>query len=363
MQRCVSKMSRGWRRYLYLLMDDLDQGTYPLRRIDASTLFFPPHQKKIPSSTIETVEARLPQPCISFTPTPAGYGTGGLDFFTLFGVGGNKSLIAGSDVNGFTVMYDLDKRTLHCPLSLNEPKQHGPISLAVGDALYVMDRSPLPDSRCGFEALVYDPEQAKVTPDTQEWQWHRLPPPPYVLAPGHIPTPITGYTVVGGSSIWVSTPGIGTYSFDTSTGTWSKAGKWVLPFRGRADYFPEYNLWLGFSSKSSLLCSWDLSTAVKPSLHSSLEEDMLKSKSEGCTLKYSHLVHMGSGKFCVAKFFERVYYEPPPKGYRDYIWPQIERFAVFIGYEMDLIGPGGELRMRKHKSRRYMTNTTHGWVF
>lgn len=80
--------------------------------------------------------------------------------------------------------------------------------------------------------------------------------------------------------IWISTPDIGTYSFDFDTlaGKWSKAGsKWLLPFHGRADYFPEYNSWLGFAAKSGLLCSVDLSTAsvrTKPAVHRVLEEDM-----------------------------------------------------------------------------------------
>lgn len=91
-------------------------------------------------------------------------------------------------------------------------------------------------------------------------------PPPYVLAPGYVSTAITAYAVVNDTEIWVSAPGIGTYSFDTSARVdpWSKAGGWELPFRGRADYFPEYGLWLGFSSRDGmlLLCSSDLRVAT-----------------------------------------------------------------------------------------------------
>ncbi|XP_062193617.1 uncharacterized protein LOC133897047 [Phragmites australis] len=63
---------------------------------------------------------------------------------------------------------------------------------------------------------------------------------------------------------WISTPGVGTYSFDTASSLWIKAGDWELPFRGCADYFTEYGLWLGFSSQCSLLCSSDL--AASPAL-------------------------------------------------------------------------------------------------
>ncbi|RLN05217.1 hypothetical protein C2845_PM13G14310 [Panicum miliaceum] len=109
-----------WRRYLYLLLDHSDKGNYPMRRIDASTLFCPVNQKITPT---EIEDARLPAPFISFTASPtADYGSRVLDFFTLFGRGEKKSLIAGADENGLTVMYDLDQRTVHNQLRLNEQK-------------------------------------------------------------------------------------------------------------------------------------------------------------------------------------------------------------------------------------------------
>ena len=143
---------------------------------------------------------------------------------------------------------------------LNEPKQFETVSLAVGDALYVMDRTPLlpSQSRCGFESLVYDGVPSpKYLENIEDWRWRCLEPPPYVVESGYKPTRIAAYTVVGGSHIWISTPGIGTYSFDTSAGTW------VLPFRDRAHYYiPECDSWLGFSSKTGLLCSSDLKTVA-----------------------------------------------------------------------------------------------------
>ncbi|CAO2161502.1 unnamed protein product [Urochloa humidicola] len=126
-----------WRRYLYLLVDRFNKGTYPLRRIDSSSLFFPMNQQHIAPSKVE--DARLPQPCLSFTPTRCSDGSGSrnMDFFASFGRGEKKSLIAGADENGFTFLYDLDQRTVHNALGLrlNEPKQVDPISLAAGDAL------------------------------------------------------------------------------------------------------------------------------------------------------------------------------------------------------------------------------------
>ncbi|KAF8780425.1 hypothetical protein HU200_001544 [Digitaria exilis] len=155
-------------------------------------------------------------------------------------------------------MYDLAHRTVHNQLRLNSPKHIiDAVSLAVGDSLYVMDRTPVLDNCHGsFEALVYDGEQYnKHDESISEWRWRCLDPPTYVLEPGYKPTRIGGYTVVGGSEIWVSTPGIGTYAFDTSAGTWRKA------FRDHAEYVPECDTWLGFSSRTGLLCSSDLRRA------------------------------------------------------------------------------------------------------
>jgi hypothetical protein len=213
--------------------------------------------------------------------------------------------------------------------------------------------------RCGFEALVHGSEPKPMEDDNlgedddlgpiedddpdaiDDWCWHCLEPPPYVLEPSYKPTRISAYTVVSGTDIWISTPGIGTYSFDTLASKWSKVGKWLLPFRGRADYFPEYDSWLGFTAKSGLLCSVDLNTSsvrTKPAVHSVLEEDMQESL--GCILMDIYLVHLGSGKFCVAKFFHKEYNLVSNEGH---VCSQLEGLAIFTGFVMDRNGPGGAL--------------------
>ena len=107
-----------WRRYLYLLLDHSNKRNYPMRRIDASTLFCSANQKITPA---EIEDTRLPPPFISFTASPtADYGSRVLDFFTMFGHGEKKSLIAGADENGLIVMYDLAQRTVHNQVRLNE---------------------------------------------------------------------------------------------------------------------------------------------------------------------------------------------------------------------------------------------------
>ena len=87
-----------WRRYLYLLLDHSNKRNYPMRRIDASALFYPVNEKITHPTEIE--DARLPAPFISFTASPtADYASRVLDFFTLLGRGEKKSLVAGANEN------------------------------------------------------------------------------------------------------------------------------------------------------------------------------------------------------------------------------------------------------------------------
>ncbi|KAF8780226.1 hypothetical protein HU200_001895 [Digitaria exilis] len=335
----------------------MDNTTYPLRRIDASILF---SSTGTAGSSMKLEEARLPPPFISFTPPRGTCTYGKLDFFSRFGQGKNKSFIAGADQNGCTFLYDLDQRTVHRQVRLNQPKMWNTISVAAGDALYVMDNEPHPGG-C-FEALRCEASRELVL--VPNWRWHSLPPPPYVLQPGYTPTSIGAYTVVNGCMIWISTPGFGTYSFNTLLSEWSKEGDWELPFRGRADYFPEYNLWLGFSSKDNMLCSSQLMAATaqggRPVVFNEDWEDL--QAHESWIPSKSFLVRLGFGKFCVAKFFqtqnkERTAFEGDVIG-------DIQNFVVLTGLTLLRTGVNGELRMIRHGSQLYYFQAmTNGWVF
>jgi hypothetical protein len=68
----------------------------------------------------------------------------------------------------------------------------------------------------------------------------------------------------GGTRILISTESLGTYSFDTAGGEWSKLGDWALPFWGRAEYVREYDLSFGFSAADhGELCASDLGAVQK----------------------------------------------------------------------------------------------------
>ncbi|KAF8780394.1 hypothetical protein HU200_001507 [Digitaria exilis] len=346
------------RRHVYLLVNNFNRATYPLRRIDVSTLF----SSTDTASSTKLSEAPLPQPFISFAPPRGTCFYGKLDFFSRFGQGKNKSFIAGADQNGGTFLYDLDQRTVHSQVRLNQPKMVNTISVAARDALYVLDNEPHPGG-C-FEALRCQPSRELVL--VPKWRWHSLPPPPYVLEPGYTPTSIGAYTTVNSDCfIWISTPGLGTYSFNTLLSELRKEGDWELPFRGRADFFPEYNLWLGFSSKHNMLCS---STLDKPDgqggrpvlLNTDWDEDL--QAHESWIPGKSFLVKLGFGKFCVPKFFQTHHKERT--AYEGDVIGDIQNFVLLTGLTLLRTGVNGELRMIRHGSQLYYFQTmTNGWVF
>ncbi|RLN18404.1 uncharacterized protein C2845_PM02G38420 [Panicum miliaceum] len=115
-----------WRRYLYLVVDDVN-GTYPLRRIDSSTLFFSRNQMQTPYTLVDTP---LPRPHLHFTPSRTKDGNGALEFFGFFGRRQMKSLLAAVDYKGVSHMYDAQDRSIHGIVSPNEPKHRNPVSLA-----------------------------------------------------------------------------------------------------------------------------------------------------------------------------------------------------------------------------------------
>jgi hypothetical protein len=128
-------------------------------------------------------------------------------------------------------------------------------------SLYVMDMSCNASIDTCFEVLACH---------DGSWRWSALPGPPF-LAGGGPPSfrgPIINrcsYAAIDdGSTICVSSMGIGTYAFNTASHVWRQVGQWALPLYGRAEYAPELKLWLGISdycnpSPRPMLCALDLS--------------------------------------------------------------------------------------------------------
>ncbi|CAL4936068.1 unnamed protein product [Urochloa decumbens] len=368
------------RRFLNLVTEFIgDTGVYSLRRINLSCHLFYPSPLAAEAATARTEAAiqanaemqsgykhglrhlqtiattlgPLPPAEINLKPCCSNHARDHFDVVTLLG---DESRILCSDTAGRTSLYDADSHSVMTVPNLRAPKARGsiPISIAADgsaagagqrERLYVMGRWLHPDLRdyC-FEELRHEGGQDLFSALDLFRGWRTLPLPPA----DELPDDIDSYTVVGGSTIYVSstTPGIGT-----------------------AEYVPELKLWFGLSaSRPFHLCAFDLSAVdfERPPavVHTWVDLDMPKSWSPF----QLDLINLGSGRFCVVKMFRCT--RPPfemEMGFsdeedsnddealdcRDVIhW----KFAILTGIE--IVGCDGEgeaapekLRLLKHMSK------------
>jgi hypothetical protein len=255
--------------------------------------------------------------------------------------GRNRDKIVGMDSVGRTFLYDFASRCISTNMPNMPHSVAKPMPVVVGDnGLFVMS-----DIDPQFVALMdgcnpYSTYEAKAN-----WYWQSLQRPPFASCSSD-ENKISAYTVVGNSQIWVSTVGSGTFVFDTHSGAWNKAGDWALPFRGRAEYVPEHNLWFGFSQKEKHICVSDLTavSTVSQPMPQNLWKDLVWP--EDWKLRFTDLLPLGSGKLCIARFFktsdEAEDLDTPNK---------INNFVVLAGVEV--VSREGSPWFIKHKSKRY----------
>jgi hypothetical protein len=352
------------KRYMEYKPLTVMQSLYTLHRINPSRLFFSDKDdQRLQAETAATmINARLPRPTLTFYP-PSKQGPS-MDF-TL--VGSTKDRIVALDYLGSAFLYDDALRAVYPLPSMKGRKQNYPVSVAVGDDLFVMSREPHPFGNSA-EALI---DHTYWWPRS-EMHWHSIPPPPYVkpeeelnqLGCGWYSEILKGsvydYTAVVESDVWVSAPNYGTYSFDMKKdfynpdqgapfrlGQWSKVGDWVLPFQGRAVYAPELKLWFGFSEQEDdnglsnrFICTADLEKAgaAQPPVVSH-QWSYTAPKDQKYNSRASFLVHLGTGgRFCVANFLTGV---------------RRHSMAMLTGVEVTRCGEGEALRFIEHKTYRY----------
>ncbi|XP_048537308.1 uncharacterized protein LOC125515853 [Triticum urartu] len=254
--------------------------------------------------------------------------------------------------------------------------------------LYIIDGLLYPhmaEERPQFEALVW----RGIRP-THHSFWHCdiLPLPPWITH--HKRAFVHGHALVGdticfsisgtedaSTSNSAGIEGAGTYCFHIATREWSKAGDWLMPFHGKADYVPELGLWFGISSQGNLPCAADLSGVVtgeepSPDKMRIWARDDLPEEWQPDILFRSKVASLGSGRFILMDMLDTI---APASG---------KEFTLFTGMELafsngskgnesghhnsrgnessssgDENGAKGKgtmcgLRMIKHKSGRYM---------
>ncbi|GJN33089.1 hypothetical protein PR202_gb21652 [Eleusine coracana subsp. coracana] len=179
-----------------------------------------------------------------------------------------------------------------------------------GSKLFLMERMPKLEVNCStqqsdqFEAFIYRKRIEHM--GLKSWHHHLLPPPPFVHETFNCDSrpEITSYAVIdGGSHICISVEGAGTYCMHTVSHTWNRVGEWTLPFHGKIEYVPELKLWFGISTDSGHLAAADLSAMdSQPQLVGTWKELDPPAGWKEC--KDSQFVSLGSGRFCIARFFQ-----------------------------------------------------------
>ncbi|TVU48561.1 hypothetical protein EJB05_08202, partial [Eragrostis curvula] len=344
------------RRFVHLVLCNAIAGRsgFTMHSISSASLFNP-SSWSAPNRCAEEVghtvameHSELPSPAMSFYRPCLGNKRTWMEFMRLGQSSSSKVAdnIISTDHEGRTIAYDPTSGAVGTMPSLHAPKSF-PVSLSIGDSLYVINSNPL-HANC-FEALIHG-----FPPDNmgnEDWYWHSLPTPSYVYEPTGFeededgyqnPHAIRAYTVVGDSRLWYSTIGVGTYCFETTTRVWHKVGDWSMPFRGYVEYVAEHGLWFGLSSDDdeNKLCMSNLETKDKPVVLKSWQ--YLTSPQDWIPYG-SYLVPLGSSKFCIARIFATAFEHDTR--FID------STFAVFTGVEVVMTGGAG-LEMILHKSIR-----------
>ncbi|CAN6172286.1 unnamed protein product [Urochloa humidicola] len=356
----------SFRRFVYLVTDDVSRRNFPLRRMDMSRFFLPRSKSNQllltdpppPPTPLEEEQAEdLPPAAIAFDPPTSIDCNEDMEFMLFPGGGdtGRNDKVAATDLTGRVILYDPESHSVRSAPGFATPK-FAPISVAAGDAsYYALDTDFIFNNRAGCFDRIFHGGAG------DDWRCQSLPPPPYVYSaylPGGNDTGsswhVDAYVVGGGggsSSIWISQTNLGTHCFDTASRVWTKAGDWALPFSGHVQYEPEHKLWFGFPSADACdeddagsVYAADLAVAPPPMARRVWADDVTALEWTG---KSSCLVHLGCSRFCHATFFMTK--QAIDLVYRSYV--------LFTGLEVVSVcgdgGGGGEVRMVKHRSRLY----------
>lgn len=361
------------RRFVNLVAENYKTGVYSLHRLDVSKHLF--HQSRADARVVpflaqahdnSSAGGDEGQPMLDRLPSAmTTWSSSNVDYFSLLGSRCEEGRILCLNKAGTAVLYDPHSNSNFIMPRLNKFKGPVHVSVSVAPAgdkeerLYIMHGGP-DGLELNFNVLRYGPPLLCPWSNIKVWYWQSLPVPPFVDDPQYKPGVISAYTVVdGGNTICLSSvaEGAGTYYLNTVTREWKRAGDWVLPFTGKAEYTPDLNLWLGFSLRSpGFLCAAsDLSDMHMDHRPMSPIVWPDHTPKEWMTVN-AKLLSLGSGKFAVAKVFKAVSVteEPGLFSERDTVEDEV---VVLSGVELEFRGKDNNslrgLKLFQHKSICY----------
>lgn len=171
---------------------------------------------------------------------------------------------------GVTVIYDTKRAELTTSYLLPRAllRRDGcDLAVAVGNKLYALesysDNFNCPACTVCFPGglhCLWAAGHPNTAADDKQWNWKTLPNAPRFSWswnnswPPELPfdaQSITAHAVhPRGGTIFVSAGGwrvdVGTFTYGTKSGKWTRCGDWVLPFRGQAHYDRDLDAWVGF---------------------------------------------------------------------------------------------------------------------
>uniref|UniRef100_A0A0D9VC20 Uncharacterized protein n=1 Tax=Leersia perrieri TaxID=77586 RepID=A0A0D9VC20_9ORYZ len=243
------------RRFVYVVVGGcysrravVDGESFRMHRIDMSRFFRPPDSPPRKPNDIAAAEAmvagRLPRPSMTFRAPSSEHHDGSMHFMLLDG----RDKVLTTDQTGRAAIYDARDHAMRTAPTLAKPKTGLPVAVGGGHSLYVLDTTTRPEEH-SFEALVYERglRHRWLGKCYDDWRCHPLPPPPR---------------------------------------------------RQRCRL-------RGDSTNNHQICALDLAGAAKPPALCNLFEQDLKPPKDWMSTT-SYLVHLGSARFCVARFFHKL---------------------------------------------------------
>jgi hypothetical protein len=131
----------SFRRFVYLVTDDVSRRNFSLRRIDMSRFFLPKAEKDgLFTDPPQLEEAELPHPEVKFHPPTSVVQDLQFMLFPSGDSGRRSDKVVVSDLTGRVNLYDTESCSIRSMPSFTAPR-FAPVSMAVGNSCYASSTS------------------------------------------------------------------------------------------------------------------------------------------------------------------------------------------------------------------------------